>query len=374
MADSDPSPKLTPETQQVEDLAAVPTDQPAAQDAPKRKWGRLALMVSIPLLLLAVGGYFWLTSGRSASTDNAYVQQDKISVAAEVGGRIVEVHVRENQQVKAGDLLYRIDPEPYRIAIAQADAQIAQAQVNVATLQQAVATNGSSIAAAQDSVKYAQQQYNRNEELMRRGFNTRANMDAAHHTLVQAQQELLSARGQAAEDQAKLQTGTTTGGQNPAIAAALAAKAQAELNLSRTEIRAPADGVVTQTSGLQVGQMAVQGLPGLTLVRNNQSWVDANFKETDLAKMVQGQRAEVEVDAYPGLKLRGHIESLGAGTGSEFSILPAQNASGNWVKVTQRVPVRIAIDEKSDRPLRAGLSAHVTVYFDDGSTTKVSAK
>lgn len=367
MADADPKLATGQNIEEVEDMAATPTDEPATAPKPKRNWFRLGLMISVPLLLLLVGGYMWMTSGRSASTENAYVQQDKVSVAAEVGGKIVEVLVQENQQVKAGQLLYRIDPTPYQIAIQQADAQIAQAQVNVATLQQAAASNGSDIAAAQDSVKYAQQQYDRNAELMKRGFNTRANMDSAHHNLVQAQQDLSSARNQAAEDAAKLQSGTTTAGVNPAIAAALAAKAQAELQLSRTEIRAPMDGVVTQTSSLQVGQMAVQGLPALTIVRSSKSWVEANFKETDLAKMVPGQRAEIEVDAYPGLKLKGHVESLGAGTGSEFSILPAQNASGNWVKVTQRVPVRIAIDDKSTRPLLAGLTVNATVYFNDGT-------
>lgn len=368
MADADP--KLTGTTQEIEDLAAVPTDEHAIEQKPRRKWLRLGIMVSVPLVLLAIGAYFWMTSGRSASTENAYIQQDKVSIAAEVGGRITEVYVKENQHVKVGDLLYRIDAEPYRIAIAQANAQIAQAEVSVAALQQTAATAGSGIQAAQDSVRYAQQNYNRNDELMRRGFNTRANMDEAHHQLVQAQQALAQSQGEAAEDRARLQSGTTTNGQNPAIAAAMAARAQAELNLSRTEIRAPMDGVVTQTSSLQVGQMAVAGLPALTIVGSSKSWVEANFKETDIAKMLPGQRAEIEVDAYPDLKLRGHVESLGAGTGSEFSVLPAQNASGNWVKVTQRVPVRITIDEKSAKPLLAGLTVGVTVHFNDGTSAK----
>lgn len=348
------------------DVAQPPQSEPK----PKRNWFRLVLMLSVPLALAAVGLYFWLNSGRTAETDNAYVQQDKVAVAAEVGGRIIAVHVKENQKVKAGDILYEIDPQPYRIAIAQADAQIAQAEVQVTTLRSTLASNASSIAAARDSVKFAQENFNRNDALMKRGFNTRANMDAAHHQLVQAQQELQSAQAAAAEDKARLSTGSTTSGQNPAVAAALAAKASAELQLSRTVIRAPADGVATQTSSLQVGAMMVQGLPAVTIVISDKSWVEANFKETDLNKMLVGQKAEIEVDAYPGLKLKGHIESLGAGTGSEFSILPAQNANGNWVKVTQRVPVRIALDEKPSRPLRAGLSATVTVTFADGSKAR----
>lgn len=354
--------------------AATVEPETASEPKRKRSWGRLAFMLSLPLILLAVGGYFYLTSGRSASTDNAYVQQDKVSISAEVGGRITGVYVKENQRVKKGDLLYTIDPEPFKIQIAQADAQIAAAQVQVTTLQSGLATNDSEIAAAADTVKYAQQNYDRNAALMKRGFNTRAKMDDANHQLVQAKQDLRAAEAGAAEDRAKLSTGTTTGGQNPQIAAAIAQKSAAELSLSRTEIRAPADGIVTQTGNLQVGQMMVEGLPALTIVVSDKSWVEANFKETDLNKMLPGQRAEIELDAYPGLKLKGHVESLGAGTGSEFSILPAQNANGNWVKVTQRVPVRIAIDEKSARPLLAGLSASTTVYFEDGSSTKTASR
>ncbi len=350
--------------------AEAPNTGVAQPPKAKRNWFRLALMLSVPLALAIVGLYFWMNSGRTAETDNAYVQQDKVSVAAEVGGRIIAVHVKEAQRVKAGDILYEIDPEPYRIAIAQADAQIAQAEVQVTTLRSTLAGNASEIAAAHDSVKYAQENFNRNDALMKRGFNTRSNMDTAHHNLVQAQQQLQSAQAAASEDRARLSTGGAAGGQNPAVAAALAAKANAELQLSRTTVRAPADGVATQMSSLQVGAMMVQGLPAVTIVISDKSWVEANFKETDLNKMLVGQRAEVEVDAYPGLKLKAHVESVGAGTGSEFSILPAQNANGNWVKVTQRVPVRIALDEKSSRPLRAGLSATVTVYFEDGSKAK----
>jgi membrane fusion protein (multidrug efflux system) len=136
---------------------------------------------------------------------------------------------------------------------------------------------------------------------------------------------------------------------------------KALLDLSKTEIRAPASGTVSQADRLHMGQMMVQGLPALTIVTDGRGWVEANFKETDLAKMKVGQPAEIRFDAYPGLKLKGRVASIGAGTGSEFSVLPAQNASGNWVKVTQRVPVRIEILEKPKRQMIAGLSAHVRI-------------
>ncbi|API59871.1 secretion protein HlyD [Tardibacter chloracetimidivorans] len=362
MADADPV--IRPKGGETRDGAAPAAGQESRPDA-KKTWRRWALMLLVPLILLGAGGYMWIGSGRSASTDNAYVRADKVSVSSEVGGRIVAVYVKENQQVKAGDLLYRIDAEPYEIAIAQANAQIAQAQVDIATLRQTYAANTSSIAAARDVVTYAQQTYNRNLALMERGFNTRAKMDEAHHQLVQAEEDLRNAEAEAAEDRARLQSGTTTAGVNPVIAAAIAARDQAELNLARTEVRAPVDGIVTQASRLQLGQMAIEGLPALTIVASKRVWVEANFKETELAKMLPGQRAEIRIDAYPDLKLKGHVESLGAGTGSEFAILPAQNANGNWVKVTQRVPVRIAIDERSPRPLLAGLSATITVFTDD---------
>ncbi|WBY09799.1 HlyD family secretion protein [Sphingomonas sp. 7/4-4] len=196
---------------------------------------------------------------------------------------------------------------------------------------------------------------------MKRGFTTRASFQAAQHALEQARASLQSAQADAAEARSKLATGAAVPGENPAIAAARVQREQALLNLSRTRIYAPADGIVSQTERLQVGQQMMTGLPAVTIVTSDLSWVEANFKETDLNKMRVGQCAEVSFDAYPGLKLKGHVGSIGAGTGSEFSVLPAQNANGNWVKVTQRVPVRIMIDEKSPRALIAGLSSDVEI-------------
>ena len=197
-----------------------------------------------------------------------------------------------------------------------------------------------------------------------RGFTTRASLQAAEHGVEQARAQLVSAQSDAAEARARLSAGSAVPGQNPAIAAARVQRSQAQLNLSRTEVRAPVDGIVSQADRLQVGAMMMGNLPAVTIVADGRSWVEANFKETDLADMRVGQPAELRFDAYPGLHLKGHVMSIGAGTGSEFSVLPAQNANGNWVKVTQRVPVRIAIDEKSSRAMIAGLSADVTVFTD----------
>lgn len=356
MADADP--KL--DTADAIEIAPEPAAEPR-----KRRWLRPLLMFGVPLLLVAAVGSWWTLSGGTVSTDNAYVQQDKVSVASDVAGRIVEVAVKENQPVKAGDLLFRIDPEPYRIALAQADAAIANAQVEVGTLQASVVGTGADIEAARDTIASAQEDYDRQKALMDRGFTTRARYDQALHSVQQARASYQRAIADAAEARSKLSSGPAVPGINPAIAAARAQRDKAALDLARTARRAPVDGVVSQADRLQVGQMMMSGLPAVTIVRtgvrSDGSWIEANFKETDLNKMRVGQPAEISFDAYPGLKLKGHVASIGAGTGSEFAVLPAQNANGNWVKVTQRVPVRIAIDEKSPRQLIAGLSADVTV-------------
>jgi membrane fusion protein (multidrug efflux system) len=199
---------------------------------------------------------------------------------------------------------------------------------------------------------------------MQDGFTTRARLQAAEHALSDARSRVATALANAIKARAALATGSAAPGVNPAIKAGEVQREQAMLNLSRTEVRAPVSGVVSQADRLQPGQMMVQGLPGVTIVASSKSWIEANFKETDLAKMRVGQPAEITFDAYPDLKVRGKVSSIGAGTGSEFSVLPAQNANGNWVKVTQRVPVRISITDKPKRAMIAGLSAHVRIDTD----------
>lgn len=360
MSEADPkvqTAKAKPARAKVEH-AAEPESVAGPAPAKKKKW-RWILMLSVPLLLALVGGYFWLTSGRYVSTDNAYVQQDMVSVAPEVSGIITEVLVRENQHVRRGELLFRIDPRPFRIALAQADAQIAAAQVQVNQLMSQSAGMGADINGAAANLQYAQSQFARYQELLQRGFTTRARYDEAVHDVQEARERLANARAAAANAASTMSGGGPAN--QPALQAARVARDQALLNLGRTEVRAPADGTISQTDRLQVGAAVVTGVPVVTLVRSATTYVEANFKETDLANMYVGQPTEVKIDAYPELRLRGHVASIGAGTGSQFSVLPAQNASGNWVKVTQRLAVRIAIDDASDRPLIAGLSANITV-------------
>ena len=196
---------------------------------------------------------------------------------------------------------------------------------------------------------------------MEKGFTTRARLQAAEHALSDARAKLANAEGDAIKAHAALSTAPGTSGINPGVLAGMVQKRKAAYDLIKTELRAPVGGIVSQSDRLQVGQMMMQGLPAVSIVVSDASWVEANFKETDMRNMRVGQPAELWLDAYPDIRLKGHIASIGAGTGSEFSVLPAQNANGNWVKVTQRVPVRIAIDGTPARPLIAGLSTHVRI-------------
>ncbi|MGV1684263.1 HlyD family secretion protein [Sphingopyxis sp. NJF-3] len=341
---------------------------PAPEDEAKPGWRTRALMFGVPAALAIAGGVWWLTSGGSVSTDNAYVQMDKVSVAAEVGGLITEVAVREGQEVRAGDLLFRIDGRPYALTVAQAGAAIDAAKVDVGNLSASLAATNVDIKAAEEDIAFAEANFQRQAALMDKGFTTKAAYDAAKHAVEQARASLGQARADAAEARAKLATGAS--GTNPQVEAARVQRAQAQVDLGRTEVRAPSAGRVAESDRLQVGQMMVAGLPAVTLVDTGHPWVEANFKETDLADMCVGQPAEMRFDAYPGLVVRGHVKTIGAGTGSEFSVLPAQNATGNWVKVTQRVPVRIAFDEVAKRDMIAGLSTEVKVITSGGCPAK----
>lgn len=342
-----------------------PVAPPAAQARSPRH--RRLLMLSVPALILAAGGYAYAISGHDVSTDNAYVKQDIVSVSSDVVGRIVDVRVRENQMVRQGDVLFVVDPDPYRVALQEADAALAAAQVKVETLRTDYTATGVDIDGAQEDVRFAEQDLARQRQLMASGFTTRARLDQSEHALAQAREALGNARAEASKARSALATGAQVPGVNPGIASARAQRERAALNLQRTVVRAPISGRVSQASRLQVGQMMITGLPAVSIVASDRTWIEANFKETDLDRMRPGQHAEVELDAYPGLELEGHVDSIGAGTGAQFSVLPAQNATGNWVKVTQRVPVRIAIDQRSPRPLIAGLSADVKVRLDGDS-------
>ncbi len=351
-------------------MATEPMNATTAADAPKvRKKVRLPagkgalrtfLMLVVPALLIVGAGYYWLMSGGSVSTDDAQVKQDIVSVSAQVTGPIQQVYVRNGAKVKRGDILFRIDPAPFQVAQEQAQAQLANAQLQTTQLRTQAAGTGADITGSEANLKIKQNALARQTALLKQGFTTRSDYDDAFNDVKTAEQQLEDAKARAANAHAAIAPG-----EQPQVAQARAAVDKAQLDLERTTVRAPMDGVVENADSLQVGQMAVTGLGMLSLVHSMTAWVEANFKEKDVGRMVPGQRAEIEVDAYPGQKFAAHVQSVGAGTGSEFSLLPAQNANGNWVKVTQRVPVRIAFDGNPSKPMIAGLSVNATVYFDN---------
>ena len=347
-----------------EALIGTAAEDPDLEQAPRRdlrRYLRPVMMFIVPALLLLGGGYYWLTSGSSVSTDDAQVKQDIVSVSPQVNGQIVQVHVRDGARVKRGDLLFRIDPQPYRVALEQAEAQLATARLQTHVLQTTAAGTGGDITGAEANLAIKRNALGRQQALLKKGFTTRADYDDALNDVRTAETDLADARARAANASAAVAPG-----EQPQVAQAQAAVDKARLDLSRTDIRAPMDGVVENADNLQVGQMAITGVGMLSLVHSRSAWVEANFKEKDVGRMVPGQRATIAVDAYSGQKFEAHVQSVGAGTGSEFSLLPAQNANGNWVKVTQRVPVRIVFDGNVSQPMIAGLSVTATIYFDKG--------
>jgi len=350
---------LTGAPEKVDETTAAVAATAAGPRVPKRML-RLVLMLIVPLLLVVGLGYYWLASGASVSTDDAAIKQDIVSVSAQVNGPIVQVAVRNGQRVRQGDLLFRIDAAPYRVALEQARAQLAAAQLQNRELRSQAAGTGGDIIGSQADLDIKRRALARQTALLKQGFTTRSDYDDAVSEVRKSETDLANARARAANAGAAIAPG-----EQPNVAAALAALDKARLDLSRTEVRAPMNGIVENADRLQVGQAVVIGIGMLSLVHSQDAWVEANFKEKDVGRMLPGQKAKVEVDAYPGKDFKAHIQSVGAGTGSEFALLPAQNANGNWVKVTQRVPVRIAFDGDPGKPMIAGLSVTATVYFKD---------
>ena len=364
-APGEAKPVTMPAAEAVKPDAVAAPAAAAAPEAPtkkKRSGLRLALMLSVPVILAAGGGYFWLTGGRFVDTDNAYVQQPKVSISSDVAGRIVSVAVKDNQLVKAGDALFAIDPEPYRIALSQADAALATARVNVEQLRVGYSTAIAKLDAAKSTLEIRQKEWDRASNLQKQGISAESALDDSRLALQQAQSNV------SLEEQDVANATAALGGDpaiktddHPAVRAALAARDNAQRNLDKSTILAPADGIVSQVASLNVGQFIAMGSTIATLVETGDTWVEANFKETQLTGLAVGMPAEISVDAFSGTKLKGHVDSIGAATGAEFALIPAQNATGNWVKVTQRVPVRIVVDNTEGQALVAGMSATVSV-------------
>jgi membrane fusion protein, multidrug efflux system len=331
---------------------------------------RLLLLVIAPAVALAGGAAVWLKGGRYVETDNAYVKADKVPVSAEVAGAIREVLVAENQAVQAGQPLFRLNLAPYQVAVERAQARLAQVRADVAALRASYRTKQSEIALARTKLEFALRDQQRQADLAAKNFIAAAKLDEFRQTAELARQQIDTL------DQDLKRIAETLGGspdtpleRQAAWLSAMAELAQAKLDLERTEVRAPLPGTAGKPP--KPGQYVAAGALAMTLVASDTLWVEANFPETDLTYVRAGQRAQVRVDTFPDTAWTGAVESLSPATGAEFSVLPAQNATGNWIKITQRVPLRIRIDAQPGQPpLRAGLST--TVRIDTGHQRRLA--
>ena len=334
-----------------------------AAPAPRRAGRRRALMLALPVALAAAAGWYVLNGGRYEETDNASLHQARLLVAPDVGGRVTESRVHEGGRVAKGDVMFVVDREPLAIALAQADAAVASARLQVTGLQAAWRLASSKLEIAREDLAFRESEAQRQDQLTRRGVGTQSARDETNHALETARQSVTAAEAEVQNAAAALggqPEGAVDG--HPLVRQAQAARDDAALTLARAEVRAPADGVVTQASSFRPGQFVSAGTPVFSLMVTGQTWIEANFKETQLASIAPGQPATVAFDAFPGRDFTAEVETIAPGTGAEFSLLPAQNATGNWVKVTQRVPVRLLLSEGQDiADLRSGLSATVTV-------------
>ena len=244
--------------------------------ATRTKWRRLALMLLVPVVLLVVGVYVWMTSGQSVATDNAYVQQDKVSISSDVTGRVLEVGPAESQAVKRGDVLIRIAPRPFEIALAEAEANLANARLQVSELRSGTTGKAADVAGKRDGVAFAMTELERQQKLFKDGFATRARVQAAEFGVAKAQSEMSSAV--ADEASARAAANGAGSGTHPLVLAAMAARDKASFELSRTIIKAPADGIASQTDKVLPGQVIVSGVPTMSVVMSGRRWIEANFK------------------------------------------------------------------------------------------------
>jgi membrane fusion protein, multidrug efflux system len=328
-----------------------------------RKRLRMILLVVLPLIALLAGGIVYLSGGRYIETDNAYVGAQKVLITPDISGKIVHVAVHEGQHVNPGDELFTLDSEPFSLAVDAAKAKLDAARTDYDKLKATLGSLATLINLANKSVELKQRDYDRKAQLARTSATSQADVDNAAAAVVTAQLQ-----AQFAEQQRDQTLSQLLGNPNlplnkfPEYAQAKSAFDNAERDLAHTIVRAPISGTATQVDNIQLGRFVAAGSPVLSVIDDAQPWVDANPKETDITYLRVGQKATLDVDSFPNHTFNGHVIAVSPGTGAQFSILPPQNATGNWVKVVQRVPVRIAFD-KDERlaQLRAGMSVNVSI-------------
>ncbi|MGY3619990.1 HlyD family secretion protein [Bradyrhizobium sp. USDA 10063] len=361
---ADPVLKLAPE--QRDNPAASPkTDQPRRSlIAGLRRYRRVLLLVVLPLAALVGGVAFYLNGGRYVSTDDAYVGAQKVLITPDISGKIEKVVVKEGQQVKQGDVLFEIDPVPFRLAVDQAKGALDQARTNYDNLVANIKIYGQMLDLAQRGVDLKQRDVDRKQTLVKSNFGSQLDLDNAATSLVTASAQAEFIKQQISSSKAQLLGNPDLPlEQFPPYAQAKAKLDEAQRNLDHTVMRAPMAGVATQVEQIQLGRFVAAGTPVFSIIDVANPWVDANPKESDFTYVAVGQPVDLEVDAFPNHLFKGTVGSLSPGTGAQFAILPPQNATGNFVKVVQRVPVRIYFDknDRMVRKLKAGMSVYATI-------------
>jgi membrane fusion protein (multidrug efflux system) len=365
---ADPVLKFPPEQK---GSPASPASRPKLAAEPRRRlmagmrrYRRFLLLVVLPLVGLLAGVTFYLNGGRYVTTDDAYVGAQKVLITPDISGKIERVVVKEGQQVREGDVLFEIDPVPFRLAVAQAKANLAQAKVTYDNLVADLKIYAQMSELSQQGVDLKRRDVERKSSLVKNNVGSQLDLDNASAGLVTASAQNQLLRQKISTAQAQLLGNPDLPVEEfPPYAQAKAALDQAQRNLDHTVMRAPMAGTATQVEQIQLGRFVAAGTPVFSIIDTANPWVDANPKESDFTYVAVGQSVTLDVDAFPNHPFKGTVGSLSPGTGAQFAILPPQNASGNFVKVVQRVPVRIYFDknDKYVRKLKAGMSVYTSI-------------
>jgi membrane fusion protein (multidrug efflux system) len=357
-----PGPTVLPA--QVRLAEAADHERPeAAKQAPARRSVRWSLFLLLPLVLI-VGGYRYTTGGRVMTTDDAYVEADKVGLSTDVSGIVNSIAVVDNQKVETGEVLFRLDDLPFQLTLRRAEAQVGMVKDALNALKASYRDMQAQIKQARNDIDYFEVESKRQQDLLREHVASESTFDTAHRNLQNAQQRLASVIQQLAGIAANLD-GEPDGPveRNPRYLEAVAQRDEAARQLAHTVIRAPFTGVVTDVPSIAPGKYLPASTTAFFLVATDHVWVDANPKETELTYVRSAQPVTVTVDTYPNVEWKGSVQSISPAAAQEFSLLPAQNSSGNWVKIVQRIRMRVRVDT-SDRnlpPLRAGMSVEVSV-------------